>query len=76
MWCRVSTQLAKQDIRKAQKALGHKRIDTTARQYVLDELEAGLTDNLYWCMSSNGTENRHTLDLRARMGSSAGRTVG
>jgi integrase/recombinase XerD len=43
----VGTQLAKQDIRKAQKALGHKRIDTTARHYVLDELEAGLTDNLY-----------------------------
>jgi len=43
----VGTQLAKQDIRKAQKALGHKRIDTTARHYVLDELEPGLTDNLY-----------------------------
>jgi site-specific recombinase XerD len=43
----VGTQLAKKDIRKAQKALGHKRIDTTARHYVLDELEVGLTDNLY-----------------------------
>jgi integrase/recombinase XerD len=43
----VGTQLAKQDIRKAQKALGHKRIDTTAKHYVLDELEVGLTDNLY-----------------------------
>jgi integrase/recombinase XerD len=43
----VGTQLAKIDIRKAQKALGHKRIDTTARHYVLDELEAGLTDDLY-----------------------------
>ena len=43
----VGTQLAKSDIRKAQKALGHKRIDTTARHYVLDELEPGLTDNLY-----------------------------
>jgi integrase len=43
----VGTQLAKQDIRKAQKALGHKRIDTTAQHYVLDELEAGLTDDLY-----------------------------
>ncbi len=42
-----STQLTKTDIRKAQKALGHKRIDTTARHYVLDELEAGLTDDLY-----------------------------
>ena len=42
----VGTQLAAKDIRKAQKALGHKRIDTTARHYVLDELEAGLTDDL------------------------------
>lgn len=43
----VGTQLAARDIRKAQKALGHKRIDTTASHYVLDELEPGLTDNLY-----------------------------
>lgn len=43
----VGTQLAKQDIRKAQKALGHKRIDTTVKHYVLDEIEVGLTDNLY-----------------------------
>lgn len=43
----VGTQLASKDIRKAQKALGHKRIDTTARHYVLDELEPGLTDGLY-----------------------------
>jgi integrase len=43
----MGTQLAKQDIRKAQKALGHTRIDTTAQHYVLDELEPGLTDNLY-----------------------------
>ncbi len=43
----VGTQLARSDIRKAQQALGHKRIDTTARHYVLDELEPGLTDNLY-----------------------------
>jgi integrase/recombinase XerD len=34
----VGTQLARKDIRQAQKALGHKRIDTTARHYVLDEL--------------------------------------
>jgi integrase len=40
----VGTQFAKGDIRRAQKALGHKRIDTTARHYVLDELEVGLTD--------------------------------
>ena len=43
----VGTQLAKKDIRQAQKALGHKRIDTTARHYVLDDIEVGLTDNLY-----------------------------
>ena len=43
----VGTQLAKSDIRMAQKALGHKSIETTARHYVLDELEPGLTDNLY-----------------------------
>ncbi len=35
------------DIRKAQKALGHKSIETTARHYVLDQLEAGLSDGLY-----------------------------
>ncbi len=43
----VGTQLARTDIRKAQKALGHKRLETTARHYVLDELEPGLTDDLY-----------------------------
>lgn len=43
----VGTQLAKKDIRKAQKALGHKDISTTAAHYVLDELEGGLTDGLY-----------------------------
>ncbi len=43
----VGTQLARKDIRQAQKALGHKRIETTARHYVLDELEPGLTDDLY-----------------------------
>lgn len=43
----VGTQLARKDIRQAQKALGHKRLETTARHYVLDELEPGLTDNLY-----------------------------
>lgn len=42
----VGTQLAAKDIRQAQKALGHKSIETTARHYVLDELEAGLTDSL------------------------------
>ena len=42
----VGTQLAKTDIRQAQKALGHKRISTTMDNYVLDDLEAGLTDDL------------------------------
>jgi integrase/recombinase XerD len=43
----LGTQIAKKDIRKAQKALGHKSIETTARHYVLDELEPGLSDDLY-----------------------------
>ena len=43
----VVTQLAKRDIRQAQKALGHKRLETTAQHYVLDELQVGLTDGLY-----------------------------
>jgi site-specific recombinase XerD len=43
----VGTQLARRDIRQAQKALRHKRIDTTAQHYVLDELELGLTNTLY-----------------------------
>jgi hypothetical protein len=38
--------LVKRDIRRAQKALGHPRIDTTAQHYVRDELEEGLTDDL------------------------------
>ena len=33
----VGTQFARVDIRKAQKTLRHKRIETTARHYVLDE---------------------------------------
>jgi integrase len=43
----VGTELARRDIRLAQKALGHKRIETTARHYVLDDLAGGLTDGLY-----------------------------
>jgi hypothetical protein len=44
--CFVGSQLAAGDIRKARKALGHKRIDTTGRHHILDELEPGLTDDL------------------------------
>ena len=43
----VSTQLAKDDIRKAQMALGHKKIETTARHYDLNTLPGGLTDHLF-----------------------------
>jgi integrase/recombinase XerD len=43
----VGTELARHDIRQAQKALGHQRIETTARHYVLDTLAGGLTDHLY-----------------------------
>lgn len=43
----VGTQIAKNDIRMAQKALGHKSIETTMKHYVLDELKPGLTDSLY-----------------------------
>lgn len=43
----VGTELARRDIRQAQKALGHQRIETTARHYVLDELAGGLTEGLY-----------------------------
>ena len=43
----VGTQLAKRDIRQAQKALGHTRLETTAQHYVPDELQVGLTDGLY-----------------------------
>lgn len=45
----VGTQLVARtgNIRKAQVALGHKSIEVTARNYVLDTLEVGLTDNLY-----------------------------
>ena len=43
----VGTQLAAKNLRSAQLALGHKRLETTARHYILDELEPGLTDGLY-----------------------------
>lgn len=42
----VGTQLAKQDIRLAQNQLGHKRIETTAQNYVLDSVKVGATDDL------------------------------
>ena len=42
----VGTQLAKRDIRIAQKQLGHKRIETTAQHYVLDDTPVGVTDDL------------------------------
>lgn len=42
----VGTQLAKKDIRLAQKQLGHKRIETTVQNYVLDTVALGATDNL------------------------------
>jgi hypothetical protein len=37
----------RRDIRQAHKALGHARIETTARHYIVDELEVGVTDGLY-----------------------------
>lgn len=43
----VGTQLAKVNPRQAQKALGHKDINTTYEHYVLDELDEGLTENLF-----------------------------
>lgn len=39
----VGTQLAKDDIRKAQKQLGHARIETTAQHYVIDGAPVGIT---------------------------------
>lgn len=42
----VGTQLARQDIRLAQKQLGHSSISTTAKHYVLDGVAVGSTDNL------------------------------
>ena len=43
----VGTNLAKVDARQAQKALGHKDINTTYKHYVLDEMAVGLTDGLF-----------------------------
>ena len=41
------TRLAKQDIRLAQKALGHKDIRTTAMHYELNDLQLGQSEDLY-----------------------------
>lgn len=43
----VGTQLAAKDIRLAQNQLGHKRIETTAQNYVLDSVKVGVTDDLF-----------------------------
>jgi integrase len=43
----VGTNLAKKDPRQAQKALGHRSIDTTYKHYMLDEMEVGLTGGLF-----------------------------
>ncbi|MBC8162762.1 MAG: tyrosine-type recombinase/integrase [Roseiflexaceae bacterium] len=43
----LGTRLAKQDIRLAQKALGHKDIRTTALHYELDDLALGQSEDLY-----------------------------
>lgn len=42
----VGTQLAKKDIRLAQKVLGHANIGTTVSHYVLDDFTIGSTDNI------------------------------
>lgn len=42
----VGTQLAKKDIRLAQNQLGHKRIETTVQNYVMDMVNLGATDDL------------------------------
>lgn len=43
----VGTQLAKDDIRKAQRVLGHVSIDTTAKSYIMDEVPLGSTEGLF-----------------------------
>lgn len=43
----VGTALAVDNPRQAQKVLGHKDISTTYKHYVLDEMEVGLTENLF-----------------------------
>ncbi|MEZ4678886.1 MAG: site-specific integrase [Caldilineaceae bacterium] len=43
----VGTQLAKKDLRLAQKQLGHARLETTAQHYVLDGAPVGATEGLF-----------------------------
>ena len=43
----VGTQLAKKDIRAAQKVLGHASITTTIKYYVMDEVPEGVTEGLF-----------------------------
>jgi integrase/recombinase XerD len=45
--CFVGTELAKRNVRQAQRALDHQRLETTVAHYVLDELQSGLTEGLY-----------------------------
>ena len=47
-FCRfVGTELARRNLRQAQRALGHQRLETTVQHYVLDELQPELTEGLY-----------------------------
>jgi integrase len=43
----VGTELARRNLRQAQRALGHQRLATTVTHYVLDALQPGLTEGLY-----------------------------
>lgn len=43
----VGTQLARKDIRLAQRVLGHSSVEITAKYYVMDRVEAGVTNNLF-----------------------------
>ena len=44
----VATELARKDIRKAQLALGHQHIETTAsRHYVFEDVPPGLTEGMF-----------------------------
>ena len=43
----VGTQLARQDVRVAQKQLGHASLDTTVKNYILDQGLTKVTDDLF-----------------------------